>query len=208
MFVVTADQVGSRIDIDRSAAMLAALDDRFADDLALPADQTAGDEIQVVTASAQAALDLVLDLSRTEHWSIGLGVGRVRMPLPDAARKATGPAFFAAREAVDAAKRTESRFALRADVRAGSIDAADVEPLIRILLLLRSRRSEQGWEVIDLIRAGNTQKRAASLLGISPAAVSQRLRAAMWSVDDEARTALVRLLAELDARSGQDDGPR
>ena len=145
------------------------------------------------------ALAIVVALARTGHWSIGLGVGAVRSPLPDAARKATGPAFIGAREAVDVAKRSEARFALRAP------DAAEragiVEPLMSMLLLIRSRRSEQGWEVADLMRAGHSQKDAAGILGISAAAVSQRLRAALWRVEEDARRALGVLLAELDAEA-------
>ena len=49
MFVITADQVGSRTDIDRSAAMQSALQGRFGRRLRLPVDQTAGDELQALT---------------------------------------------------------------------------------------------------------------------------------------------------------------
>jgi hypothetical protein len=219
MFVVTADQVGSRTDIDRSAAMQRELQERFGRRLRLPLDQTAGDELQALTDDPATALDLVLAFGRDGHWSIGLGVGDVRLPLPDAVRKAAGGAFIAAREAVEAAKRADGRFALRAATPpASAADAAaqapaqaadshtatptltapELEPLIRLLLLVRDRRSPQGWEAIDLVRDGHSQKNAASILGISDAAVSQRLKAAVWSVDDEARPGLVRLLAELD----------
>ncbi|MET1017324.1 MAG: SatD family protein [Leifsonia flava] len=199
MFVITADQVDSRHDVDRADAAVRSLETTFGDDLVLPVDQTAGDEIQAVTPSAATALAMVGALARSGHWSIGLGIGSVRTPLPDAARKATGPAFIGARDAVEAAKRAESRFALRAP------DAAEratiIEPLVSMLLLTRARRSEQGWEVTDLMRAGHSQKDAAGILGISAAAVSQRLRAALWRVEDDARSSLEHLLAELDAEA-------
>ncbi|WP_240898295.1 SatD family protein [Agromyces luteolus] len=204
MYVVTADQIGSRTDVDRSAAMQRELQGRFGELLRLPVDQTAGDELQVLTDDAATATDLVLHLARDGHWSIGLGVGGVREPLPDAVRKATGGAFFAAREAVDAAKRAEARFALRTDgADTGLLPAGEVEAIVRLLLLLRDRRTPQGWEAVDLVRSGRSQKHAAELLGISDAAVSQRLRTAMWSADDEARPAIVRLIASLDG-----DAPR
>lgn len=207
MFVITADQIGSRADIDRSAAMQEELQAEYGDRLALPVDQTAGDEVQAITADPGTALELVLALHRAERWSIGLGVGDVREPLPDAVRKAAGPAFIAAREAVDAAKRADARFALRAaEDRPGTLDAAQVEALVRLLLLLRDRRTPQGWEAVDLVRDGRTQKDAARLLGISDAAVSQRLRAAQWNADGDALPALVRLLAELDRRGAEADG--
>lgn len=201
MFVVTADQVSSRHEADRTGDLIAQIAAAYGAELELPADQTAGDEIQVVTRSAEAALGIVLDTTRTGRWSVGLGVGDIRMPLPDAARKATGTAFIAAREAVVAAKRVDGRFALRAGWPDASTPAADAEALVRLLVLLRDRRSEHGWEVVELMRAGHQQKEAAALLDVSAAAVSARLKAAMWRAEEDARPALVRLLERLDGES-------
>jgi hypothetical protein len=201
VFVITADQVGSRRDTDRTGALVAELTERFGSQLLLPVDQTAGDEVQLLTDAAETALAIVLDTTRSGRWSVGLGVGDIRQPLPDAARKATGSAFIAAREAVDAAKRAEGRFALRAAPIVSAITVADVEPLVRLLVLLRERRTEPGWEVVDLVGGGLQQKQAAARLDISAAAVSARLKAAMWRPEAEARPALVRLLRELDVEA-------
>jgi hypothetical protein len=201
VFVITADQVASRRDTDRTGALIDELAAAWADDLVLPADQTAGDEIQLVTRSAEAALGIVLDTTRTGRWSVGLGVGDIRMPLPDAARKATGTAFIAAREAVGAAKRADGRFALRAGSPVSPETAGDVEALLRLLVLLRERRSDHGWEVVELMRSGHQQKEAAAVLDVSAAAVSARLKAAMWRAEEDARPALVRLLHELETES-------
>ena len=201
MFVITADQVGSRRDTDRTGDLVEQLTGAYGPSLALPADQTAGDEIQLLTGSAEATLGIVLDTTRTGWWSVGLGVGSIRMPLPDAVRKATGPAFIAAREAVDAAKRADGRFALRAGSTELEGAAADAEALIRLLVLLRDRRSDHGWEVVELMRTGHQQKEAAAILDVSAAAVSARLKAAMWRAEEDARPALVRVLERLDADS-------
>lgn len=207
MFVITADQVDSRSDVDRAQAMIATLTAGWGEHLVLPIDQTAGDEIQIITSSADAALSLVLELARSGRWSIGLGIGDVRRPLPDAARKATGGAFIAARAAVDAAKRADARFALRTATVADSIGPDDVEPILRMLLLIRARRTAQGWEVVDLVSEGRSQKEAAAILGISAAAVSMRLKTALWSVDEDARPAIVRLLREVDAATSDSSDP-
>ncbi|WP_127793194.1 DNA-binding protein [Agromyces sp. LHK192] len=207
MFVITADQIGSRTAPDRSAPMQAALQHDHGRALALPVDQTAGDELQALTDDPATALDLILDLARDGHWSIGLGIGGIRSPLPDAVRKATGPAFIAARDAVDAAKRADGRFALRVEAPRADGDAPErrraghVEALVRMFLLMRSRRSDAGWEVAGLVADGASQKQAAKVLGISDAAVSQRLKSAMWSVDEQVRPALVALLGELDEQT-------
>jgi hypothetical protein len=201
MFVVTADQVGSRREPDRTGMLIAELAERHADDLVFPPDQTAGDEIQLVTESASTAVGILLDATRSGRWSVGVGVGDIRMPLPDAARKATGSAFIAAREAVGAAKRADGRFALRSGSEATVQLAADVESLLRLLVLLRERRTEHGWEVVELMSAGHRQKDVAALLDVSAAAVSARLKAAMWRAEEDARPVLVRLLGELDRES-------
>ena len=117
MFVITADQVASRREADRAGALVDELAERYADDLVLPADQTAGDEIQLVTRSAPTALAIVLDATRTGRWSVGVGVGDIRMPLPDAARKATGSAFIAARLAAVSARLKAAMWRAEADSR-------------------------------------------------------------------------------------------
>jgi hypothetical protein len=198
VFVITADQVDSRTSADRVDEAIAVIVATAGDRLALPPDRTAGDEVQAMTADAAAALDIALALARSRAWSIGLGIGDVRTPLPDATRAATGDAFVLAREAVDDAKQRPTRFRLRiADDRAR--DDADVEPLVDLLLQQRSRRTDEGWELADLLADGRPQVEAARTLGITPQAVSQRARSAGLRTDDAARAALVRLLTEADA---------
>ena len=202
MFIITADQIGSRSDIDRAASLQRALEQRYGKDLLLPIDQTAGDEVQAITAHAHTALALVLDTVRTGQWSVGLGVGSVRTPLPKAVRKASGPAFVAARNAVVRAKKSDTRFALEAtDAASAPLRAVELEPLIDMLLLLRARRSPGGWEAVELLEQGWAQNEIASRLEISESAVSQRVQAAQWRVEEAASPALIRLLDELDRAS-------
>src|SRR3712207_3965666 len=98
MFVLTVDQVDSRHQEDRVAGALDQVRRNAGERLALPPDRSAGDEFQLLTADARTALDLTLALTRGGGWSVGLGVGSVREPLPASVREATGPAFIAARE--------------------------------------------------------------------------------------------------------------
>src|SRR3954470_4962743 len=174
MFVLTVDQVDSRHDADRVNDALDQLVATFGESLALPPDRSAGDELQALTDDAATALRIALELTRTGHWSVGLGVGAVRQPLPAGAREATGPAFVAARAAVDAAKKAQHRFWLTAET-SGLLDGEKVRALIDLVLAVRARRSPEGWEVVDLLTAGRNQAAAAEELGISPQAVSLRL---------------------------------
>ncbi|HTL40846.1 MAG TPA: DNA-binding protein [Pseudolysinimonas sp.] len=194
MFAITADQVGSRAAADLADAQLARIEQIAAGRLVLPPDRTAGDEIQAATEDARAALDLVLDLTRDGNWSVGLGVGDVRLPLPDATRAATGSAFILARDAVARAKKNATRFAV--SVGTGRLpDAALLQPLIDLLLHLRARRTPEGWEVADRLVAGMTQARLAAELGVTPQAISLRVQNAQLHTETAAIAALTELLA-------------
>lgn len=197
MYVITADQIDSRHSRDLVESTIATLDDALGRRFALPPDRTAGDELQVLTEYAAAALDTVLLLARSGAWSIGVGIGSVDEPLPEDTRAASGGAFYSARDAIDTAKTRQDHFALV--VESGRHRrSADVEPLVALMLLQRARRSAEGWELADLLAGGMTQRAAASVLGISPQAVSKRAAAAGLRVDDAAHDALVRLLEDAD----------
>jgi hypothetical protein len=223
MFVITADQKASRHDVDRAGAERDELASRYAGRVVLPVDRTAGDEVQALVADAATALDMVLRLTRAGHWSVGLGIGTVRTPLPRATREATGPAFIAARDAVTAAKRSATRFALATDPPAlprddapddGADDRttrlpgpAEVEALLTLLLLARDRRTPQGWEVVDRMADGGTQREVAAAMGITPQAVSTRLRTSGWRAERAAIPGLTALLAHLDRTASPGDLP-
>lgn len=159
--------------------------------LPLPPERTAGDELQLATGSAELALDILLTLARTGEWSVGLGLGAAR--LGTHVRASSGDAFIAARRAVDRAKKKPTRAAI--DSEPAGADAADVEALLDLLLLTRSRRSDEGWELFDLLDRGLSQAAAAATLGISPQAASDRAQAAGLKQDRAATEALGRLLA-------------
>lgn len=198
MYVLTVDQIASRSNPDRAGTTLDALNERYRDRLLLPADRTAGDEFQLATDDAGLALTIALDLVRDGGWSVGVGQGDVRTPLPTATRAATGEAFYAARDAVTRAKKSAFRFALEAsDPSRG----ADLEALIMLLLHLRERRTAGGWEVADLLATGATQSEAAVHLGLTESSISRRVAVAGLRAEAAATAAIVRLLTELDDTS-------
>ena len=197
MIVITADQVDSRSTADLATDTLSMLNSDFAHGLLLSADRTAGDEIQLLVRDGRTAIDVVLALTRAGRWSVGLGVGTVREPLGSSIRESTGDAFVAARSAVDRAKKKATRFAAAAEPR--RTDAHDLEALVDLLLILRARRSEQGWEIHDLVTRGLTQADAASAIGITPQSASKRARAAELRAEDAAIDPLSRLVDTLDS---------
>lgn len=204
MFIITADQVDSRHLDDLAGPAINVLNERYGTRLALPVDRNAGDEIQALTSDAGTALAIIADLTRTGEWSVGCGIGRVRTPLPRNTREASGPGFVAARAAVERAKKTQLRFAL---VGESPREASAAEALIELLLLIRSRRTPEGWELFDLVASGLTQAAAAGVLGISPQAASQRARAAGIRTELAAIPALAGVLSRVDVAGEQNGQP-
>ena len=215
MFVITADQVDSRSRPDIVGSTLSRLNDEHAGRLALPVDRNAGDELQALTDDAGTALAIVLDLTRDGAWSVGLGIGSVRLPLPSETREASGDAFIAAREAVQRAKKSATRFAVEVEAPAGGAPAeqngggwpgaADAEALVNLALVIRERRTPAGWELYDLVSAGLTQADAAARLGITAPSASSRARAAAVRPELAALPALTRLLENVDRANTRTD---
>lgn len=194
MFVVTADQRRSQTSADLIPAVLTAVSQHGSGRLTLAPERTAGDEFQVAISDPQAVLAIILDLTRAQTWSVGLGVGAVESPLPASVRAARGEAFVNARDAVDRAKKATTRLAITARDEAGT----DAEALVRLLVELRDRRSDEGWEVYDLLAGGLTQRETAARLGISEGAVSLRAKAAALRAEEAAVPALERAVQRLD----------
>lgn len=203
MFIITADQIDSRHRDDLAGPAVIDLNERYGDRIALPVDRNAGDEIQALAADAITALAIIADLTRTQKWSVGCGVGHVRTPLPQNTREASGPGFIAARAAVERAKGTQFRFALESELPQ---DAPAAEALVELLLLIRSRRTAEGWELFDLLASGLTQTAAAKVLGITPQAASQRARTAAIRTELTAMPALASVLSRLDAATDETAG--
>ena len=105
MYVLTIDQRGSTGDVDRVPGLLAELGTLST---ALSAaghfERSVGDEIQGVVEGAGEVVEIALHALRSGHWYVGIGVGEVDLPLPASPREGSGPAFVAARAAVDRAK--------------------------------------------------------------------------------------------------------
>jgi predicted DNA-binding protein (UPF0251 family) len=171
VLVLTVDQRDSRHGPDQVPAALELL-------ARIPTlrgfERTAGDEFQGVL-DTPAALSLVVEpLLREQSWSIGIGVGRVDLPLPDHARAGAGPAYLNARTAVTAAKSAPWHLRVVGD----HPSARQLESALWLWAAALARRTARGWEVADLVDAGLSYEEAGRRLGISQSAVSQRAQAA------------------------------
>lgn len=199
MFVITADQRSSRTSRDLVPDALTAVVAHGSQGLALEPERTAGDEVQAAVTDASTLLAIVLDLTRTGRWSVGVGVGEIEQPLPPSVRAGRGSAFVNARDAVDRAKKAPTRLAIT-----GTEEATDAESLVRLMVELRDRRTPEGWEVYDLLAEGLTQREAAARLGITEGAVSMRAKSAGLRAEEAALPALIRVLARADSATVRD----
>ncbi|MDQ1057738.1 hypothetical protein QFZ23_001639 [Arthrobacter globiformis] len=207
MYVLTIDQRGSTNDVDRVPELLGALgshpDVRF--------ERSVGDEVQGVLQDPALVVDVALQALRSGHWYVGIGVGPGTLA-PDASpREGSGPAFVAARRAVERAKSAASH--VPAAVVAGSrereaaVACANAEAVLRLVGRLVQDRTEAQWRVVDALRAksGATtargpgrhgrQKQVAQDLGISEQSVSRAVLRSGWQEEWAARPAVEMLLA-------------
>jgi hypothetical protein len=169
--VLTVDQDASRHGPDQVPTALEAL---AAVPTRLAFERTAGDEFQGVLDEPAAVVSALEVLLRSGEWNIGIGVGEVETPLPDHARAGRGAAYVHAREAVTTAK--SSRWHVRAVGEPDAVRALESATWLWAALL--ARRTPRGWEVADLVDEGLTYDEAATRIGISQSAVSQRAAAA------------------------------
>jgi hypothetical protein len=173
LLVLTVDQQDSRTGSDLVPAALSALADVPA---RLAFERTVGDELQGVLDDPAALAVALEPLLRSGAWNIGVGIGTVETPLPDHARAGRGPAYLSARAAVTAAKSSPWRLRVSGPDETGSSRA--LESALWLWAALLARRTSRGWEVADLVDQGLSYDDAATRIGISQSAVSQRAAAA------------------------------
>lgn len=194
MFVMTIDQRGSRADFDRVDDLLADVADAV---LVRRFERTAGDEVQAVADDPVTVARLCVDLAASGFWSVGVGVGGVEEPLPPSTRAGRGHAFEYARDAVEASKSQRIPITVRGDDDRWCTHAQTAARLIADVI---GQRTEAGTEAVMMMRSGCTQASAATALGITAQAMSQRLRSARWDIDDDAHALVAELLRTADGR--------
>ena len=184
------DLIGSRVAQDRSAlharlaTALGEVNETYAP--TTPLRITVGDEFQGAFATVGdalgASLRLRLALLPDHDLRQGLGWGPVRVLEPEP-RVEDGPGWWAARDGVSAVEAAEGRPSSRdrrtayvcADGASGP-DPAAIEALLVLLDSAVARLSARSLSVLRDLMAGTSQREIAERLGVSPSAVSQRVR--------------------------------
>jgi hypothetical protein len=187
---VIGDLVGSRGSLDRSGLhrrLLQVLEE--ANEALQPVVRlrvTAGDEFQgcfaTVGQALHATLWLRLALAADTDLRHGIGWGEVTV-LTETPRVEDGPAWWAARAAIEAAEgdaeRSLTRLVRTAYRRADGAEGPDPDPINAALLCRDQLVGSASQRSVRLLRgalSGHTQTELAELEGISGSAVSQRMR--------------------------------
>jgi hypothetical protein len=177
-------------------------------------ERTAGDEIQGVADTPDVVVRIVDALLRDGRWRIGIGIGPVEEPLPRTTRAGRGAAFRAARSAIEAAHPAAGQLAVRHGSGSGISPAEDearrrhtgyAESALLLYSHLLRGRTQQGWQVVDLLAEGLAQSQAAARLGVSASAVSQRVRRAAWHEQQAGARLVVHHLSAADGRPEPDE---
>lgn len=213
MYVLTIDQRGSTGDRDRVPGLLAELQGITGSG---QFERSVGDEVQGVVEQPVEVVEIALHALRSGRWYVGIGVGAVDLPLPASPREGSGPAFVAARLAVEKAKSAAAhvplsvvsggmgRGAMPAEARPGAKACANAEAVLRLIGRLVQDRTEAQWKVVDALRTlqqqdgearHGSQKLAARKLGITEQSVSRAVLRSGWQEEWAARPAAELLLS-------------
>lgn len=194
--VINIDQRQSReAPENRADEWAAKLNSDYSDKLILPFTPTVGDEIQGVTGAPSAIVEIILRGVRERVWWLGVGIGEVETPLQETAARSRGPAFYSAREAVEAAKRSHHGFAMRTE---DDRSASDIQTVLELLAFLIRRRGNdpKRWQVVELAGRGRTTVEIGNAFDISQQAASKRLLNAGFYEEVKGRELVERLLRE------------
>ena len=146
-------------------------------------------------AAVRGALLVAL---RDGDWHCGVGVGEVDDDsFATGTRAGRGPAYLAARDAVEAAKSMTGSVAVRVPVDSGdeaTTWAGDCEAVWTLVARLVLERTEAQWRAVDAVDRSPTQAAAADELGITPTSVAGALRLSHIREERAAYPALDRLL--------------
>jgi hypothetical protein len=194
--VLTIDQRKSRgASENRADAWAAELNQRFQSELLLPFALTVGDEIQALTGNPQAALEILVRGVKEGAWWLGMGIGKVEKPLQETAARSRGQAFYNARTAVEAAKRSRHGFMVCGE---DPSIVSDLQTVLELVAFLIQRRGHDPirWKAVELAREGKSTVEIGKALGVSQQAASKRLRSTGFYEEDEGLQLAHRLLGK------------
>lgn len=176
----------------------------YADKLASRFAVTHGDEVQgllpaVNSTACLTVCEQFIDRLQPESVRIGLGVGSLATKVQPSAIGMDGEAWHRAQRAIEHARRRRSTFVLDGpDSRhpvADQESVADLNAVIDYLLSHRMHWTDNQREAVNLLHSLGSRQAVSEHLGISAAAISQRLSGCMWDKYERLRQTANRQMA-------------
>ena len=132
------------------------------------------EDIRSKVADAEAALNLIMALLSDGNWAIGLGIADGSNNSAPSDASATATAAVGTRA---------GQVRVIVDRQDATTEAADIAATFALMSHVLHKRTYEGREATSLVRRGMNQNEAATTLGISKQAMSQRLQAAGWPAE-------------------------
>jgi hypothetical protein len=180
----------------RMMGALQGLNSRFSQALAAKFLITVGDEFQGLFRDPSVIPQVIrlLEISIPDvDLRVGVGRGSLDTDVQEYAIGMDGPAWHAARTAIDDAK--AHRRLGGVFLGFGERDDLTLNGFARVLHHLRARLTARQRELLEALLAAGTQREIAALAGVSKQAVSKQARAAGWEAHREAEAAWQFVLA-------------
>ncbi|HYL21310.1 MAG TPA: SatD family protein [Gemmatimonadales bacterium] len=166
--------------------LVATLNKRYRHAIAARFLVTLGDEFQGVLQRADAIPDLIWDIETglpDVDVRLGIGFGTLLPPFKPLALGMDGPAFHAAREAIEFARKRRVHGGVF--IGFGATEDAVLNGLARLLRHEREGLSKAQLATLARLRQGHSQAEIAKELRLTRQAVSSRARSAAWEAFSE-----------------------
>lgn len=160
--------------------LVTTLNREYRDSLASKFAITLGDEFQGLLTTSTLLPDLIWQIEEKfsdRQVRLGIGVGALDTPLQEYAINIDGPALHAARDAIEAAKKSNLLGGVFSGM--GSLDEV-LNGIARLLWFQRSNWTRAQRTIANLLRKGMMQSEVAERLGISRQVVSKQVAASGW----------------------------
>lgn len=192
--VITADVIGSRAAGMRADYLSSTLAGFSSPALLVPFSVSRGDELQGIMAGWLPFPQLVRKLRwhcRPLGLRIGIGIGYFQGELGTDPWKLNGPAFFRARQALEAIGASKEP-ATQVVTGQSALDAL-VNSAWLLLDTVVSRWTGGQWEAVMAYEEAGTMAAAADVLGVATQNVQKRCKAAHWNQVRQAEQGLGKL---------------
>ena len=160
--------------------LVGTLNREYRDSLASKFAITLGDEFQGLLTTSTVLPDLIWLVEEKfadRQVRVGLGLGALNTPLQEYAINIDGPALHTARDAIEAAKKSDLLGGVFSGI--GTLDEV-LNGIARLLWFQRSNWTGAQRTIANLLRKGMMQSEVADRLGISRQVVSKQVAASGW----------------------------